>query len=99
VGEFLQELFEVKGGAVGAVVDFLEEAEDELVLGVESERAGGEEDLADIGPALTGVCVEGEEGMQFGDALGSEDGVLGSDVLGQHGLEFLLLDFSLRHGS
>lgn len=82
---------------MGPVVDLLEESEDELVFVVESEGAGGDEEFADIGPSLAGIGVEGEEGVQFLDAVGGEDGVLGSDVLGEDCLELLLLGFALGH--
>jgi hypothetical protein len=90
-------LFEVEGVAVGAVIDLLEESEDELVFEVESEGASGDEEFADIGSSLPGIDVKGEEGVQFLNGFGGEDGVLGSDVLGEDGLELLLLGFALGH--
>lgn len=84
---------------MGGVIDFLEEAEDELVLGIESESACSEEDLSDISASLARVGIEGEEGMEFGNAFRSEDGVLGSNILSQDCLELFLLNFTLRHGS
>lgn len=76
-------------------MDLVEESEDELVFGVEAEGGGGEEDVADIGSALAGVGVEGEDCVELSDVVGSEDGIFGSDVLGEDGLKILLLELSL----
>jgi hypothetical protein len=78
-------------------VDFLKHSEDELVFLVEAEGGGGQEDISDVSPSLSGVGVEGEEGVELGNGFRGEDGVLGSDVLGEDGLEFLLLNFLLAH--
>jgi hypothetical protein len=82
---------------VGAFVDVVQHAEDELVLLVEAEGGGGEEEVADISSPLAGIGVEGEERVQLSDAIGGEDGVLGADVLGEDGLKLLLLDFLSAH--
>lgn len=78
-------------------MDLLDEPEDELVLGVESEGGGGEEDVPDIGPPLPWVGVEGEDCVEFGDVVGAEHWIFGADVLGEHSLQLLLLDLSLAH--
>ena len=96
-GELLQEGLEVEGLAVGGVVDLLDEPEDELVFGIESEGAGSEKDISCISSSLAGIGIEGEEGVQFGNAVGAEHWVLGTDVLGKHCLQLFLLDLTLGH--
>lgn len=76
-------------------MDLVEESEDELVFGVEAEGGGGEEDITDIGSALTGVGVEGEDCVQLSNVVSTEDRVFGSDVLGKDCLKILLLELSL----
>lgn len=66
-----------------------------LVLGVEAESGGSDEEVADIGTTLTRVCVDGEEGVELLDGLSGEDRVLGANVLGEDGSQLLLLDFLL----
>ena len=78
-------------------MNLLEESEDEFVFGVEAQGAGSHEEVSDVSSSLPGVGVEREESMEFDDVIGGEDGVFGGDILGEHGLEFFLLDFSLRH--
>lgn len=51
-------------------MNFLEEAEHELVLGVQSEGAGSHEQISNISSPLSGVSVEGEQGVKLGDVLG-----------------------------
>lgn len=97
VGELLEEGLEVEGLAVGGLVDFLDESEDKLVLGIKSESASSEEDISGISSSLARIGIEGEEGVQFGNAFGTEHWVLGADVLGKHCLELLLLDLTLGH--
>lgn len=58
-------------------MNFLEETEHELVLGVQSEDVGSHEQISNIGSPLPGVSVEGEQGVELGDVLGREDGVFG----------------------
>jgi hypothetical protein len=88
-------LLEVQSGSVGGVVDFREESEDKLVFVIESESAGCDQQISDISSSLSGIGIEGEEGVKFLDVIGREDWVLGSDVFGEDGLEFFLLSFSL----
>ena len=95
VGDFLEELFEVEGSAVGAVIDLLDESEDQLVLGVEAEGARSHQQVPHIGSPLPRVGVEREQCVQLGDVLRREHWVLGGDVLAQHGLQLLILDLSL----
>ena len=54
---------------MSGILNLVEQSENVLVLGVESESAGSEEDFAGIGTALPGIGIEGEEGMEFSDAL------------------------------
>lgn len=96
-GELLQEGLKVKGLAVGSFIDFLDESEDELILDIKSEGASSEKDISCIGSSLTRIGIEREEGVQFRNAFGAEHWVLGTDVLGKHCLEFLLLDLTLGH--
>ena len=62
-GEFLEESFKVEGVSTGGVIDFLEKSEDKLVFGLKAEGAGSEEEFSDISPSLSGVGIEGEEGV------------------------------------
>lgn len=82
---------------MSAVIDFLEESEDELVFMVESEGAGSDEQFANISSSLPGISVKGEEGVQFLNVLSGEDGILASDILGEDCFELLLLGFALGH--
>ena len=51
-----------------------------------------------MGSSHAGVAVEGEEGVELGDVLWREDGVLGGDVLPEDGLEFLGFNLFFAHG-
>ena len=95
LGELLKELLEVECLATSAVLDVINDAEHELVFGIESKSAGSHEELPDISPAHPRVTVEAEQGMNFSNGFGGEDRVLGADVLGEHSLEFLLLCVTL----
>lgn len=97
VGELLEEGLEVESLAIGGVVDFLDEPEDEFVLGIKSEGAGSEKDISCISSSLARIGIEREEGVQFGNAIGAEHWILGTDVLGKHCLELLLLNLTLGH--
>jgi hypothetical protein len=97
LGDLLEELLEVEGSAVGAVIDVLEETEDELVFGVEAESAGSDEEVASVCSSLSGVCVEAEEGVELLDVLGRQHWVLGGDVFAEDGLEFLVLNLFFGH--
>jgi len=94
-GEFFEESFKVEGVSTGGVIDFLEESEDKLVFGLKAEGAGSEEEFSDISPSLSGIGVEGEEGVQLTDVFCCKDWIFGSNVLGKDVLQLLLLDLSL----
>ena len=55
------------------------------------------EEVSAIGSSLSGVSVEGEEGVEFGDVFGEEYGVLGGDVFCEDGFELFFLDFLFAH--
>ena len=82
---------------MSGVVKVRKQSENELVLGIKSEGLGGLEEFSHICSSLPRIDIEGKEGVQFDDVLRGEDCVLGDEVLTEHSLEFLCLDFSLRH--
>ena len=94
-GEFLEESLEVEGLAVGAIMHLLQQPEHELVFLVEAEGAGSEEEFPDIGSPLPGVGVEREESVELSDSVGGEYCVFAANVLGEHCLQLLCLDFPL----
>lgn len=63
VGELLEEGLEVESLAVGCVVDFLDEPEDEFIFGIKSEGASSEKDISCISSPLARIGIEGEEGV------------------------------------
>jgi hypothetical protein len=82
---------------VSGVVDLLDQPEDQLVFGIESESTGSEKDFSDIGSSLARISVEVEEGLELSNALSAEDRILGADVLGKDCFELFLLDLFLGH--
>lgn len=82
---------------MSAVVNVLKDSEDELVFGVKTKSAGSDKQISNICSSLSGISVEGEESVQFGDVFGREDRVFGCNVFCEDGLEFFLLDFLLGH--
>ena len=95
--QLLEELLEVKGSSVSSIMDFVKKSEDELVFGIETKSTCSHEDVSDIGSSLSGISIEGEEGMKLSDVFRWEDGVFGGYILGKDGFEFFLLDFSFGH--
>jgi len=95
--QLLEELLEVEGSSVSTIMDFVKKSEDELVFGIETKSACSHEDVSDVGSSLSGISIEGEESMKFGNVIGWEDGVFGGDVFTEDGFEFFLLDFSFGH--
>ena len=63
-------MLEVKGSSVGAVINFVEKSEDELVFSVEAESAGSHESVSDVGSSLSGVSVKAEESVKFSNVIG-----------------------------
>lgn len=61
---------------MSGVLNFLKQAEDKLILGLESESAGSEEEFSDISTSLARVGIKREESMQLTDGVGGKDGVL-----------------------
>lgn len=96
-GQLLKEAFEVQGVTSSVIVDFLDQSEDELVLGVKAEGRGSQEDISHICSPLAWVSIEGEDSMQFSNMLSAENWIFGSNIFGQHSLQFLLLDLLPAH--
>ena len=67
------------------------------MLGIKSESLGSLEKFSHISSSLSGIGIEGEECVQFCDVFGGKDSIFSGDVLTEHSLKFLCLDFSLRH--
>ena len=70
VCELSQELFEVKRSTVGSIVDVLNDSEDDVVFLIEPESGGSDKEVSDISSSLSGIGVEGEQSVKFGDMLG-----------------------------
>lgn len=94
-GKFLEESLEVKGVAVGRIMDFLQQPEDELVFLIETKGASSEQEFSDIGSSLSRVGVEREESVELSNSIWGEYCVFGANVLGKHCLQLLLLDIPL----
>ena len=94
-GECFKEFLKVE--SISWVSDFLEDSEDDLVVVVKPKGAGSHENVLDIDSSLPGIGVEWEKGVDFGDGIGSEDGVFSGDILGEDGLKVFGLDFLFGH--
>ncbi len=75
----------------------MKDSEDDVILLIESESTSSHENVLDVDSSLPGVCVEGEECVNFRNVFNIEDGIFGGNVLGENGLEILGLDIFSAH--
>ena len=92
----LQELFEVYC-ITWALSNFVEDSEDDVILGIKSKSSGGQEKISDINSSLSGISIEWEQSVDFGDGVRGEDGVFSGDILGEDSLEVFGLNLSSAH--
>ena len=75
------------------LADLLEDPDSNFEPGVQTEAVGSVEDVPHFSPSDPGVSIEGEYLVEFLKVTGGEDWVVGSQFLGEEGLEILVVDF------